>query len=270
MKAKTLLLILACLGLHSAYLQAHGDLRVRITAVTRQIEEKPSAGLYLKRGELQQEHGEYDLALSDYQKAEELDPTLDMILFHRGQALFEAGRPVPARATLDQFLEKRPDHGEGYLIRARVLTALNDYAAAAKDYDRSIEFTKEPQPEHFLERARVLEQAGDLNAAVKGLDAGMERLGAIWTLQSAALEIEVKETRYDSALKRVDRLIGEAQRKETWQALRAEILAKAGRGDEARQAYQESLASIEALPPQLRSPTATRELEEKVRAAATQ
>ncbi len=53
------------------------------------------------------------------------------------------------------------------------------------------------------------------------------------------------------------------------QALRAEILVKAGRGDEARQAYQDSLASIEALPPRLRALKATQELEKKIRTAVT-
>lgn len=269
MNAKTFLFICTCIGLHTASSDAHGDPHLEIEKVSRQIQAKPTAALYLKRGELQREHGDFHQALSDYQIAEELDPAMDMVLFYRGKALFESGRHTPARAALDQFLEKKPDHGEGYLIRARVLTALKDHASATKDHDRSIEFSKEPRPEQFVERALALEQAGDPNAAIQGLDAGMERLGPIWTLQSVVIEIEVRDQRYDSALKRLDRLIGEAQRKESWQALRAEILVKAGRGDEARQAYQDSLASIEALPPRLRSLKATQELEKKIRTAVT-
>ena len=267
MKAKTLFLGIVCLGLGTANLHAHGDLHVQIQKISKRIEKKPTAELYLKRGELEREHREFDRALADYQKAAELDPAMDAIFLCRGKALLEAGQPAPARKSLDRFLERKPTHGDGYLTRARALAALKEYRSAAQDYTRSIEHTKEPRPEHFLERAEALEQAGELKEAVEGLDAGMDRLGKIPTLETAAIDIEVKQKRFDSALKRVDRLIREAQRKEAWQVLRADVLVKAGRKSEARQSYQDSLASIESLPSRLRTLQVMQDLEKKVRAA---
>jgi tetratricopeptide (TPR) repeat protein len=267
MKAKLLFPALASLVLGTASLQAHGDLDLQIREVSERIEKDPTAVLYLKRGELEREHCEYERALADYEKAEELDPGMDALFLCRGKALLEAGRPKPAREALDRFLNAKADHGDGYLTRARVLVALNEFALASDDFSRSIEHTKEPRPEHFLERALADEQAGDPDAAIAGLDEGMKRLGMIATLQEAAIAMEVKRRRFDSAVERVDALIAQAHRKESWQARKAEILAKAGRTDEARQAYRESLASIEALPPRLRSLQPMQDLEQAVRAA---
>jgi tetratricopeptide (TPR) repeat protein len=267
MKASGLLLLVACLASGSNVLHAHGVLVVQIRDVSTQIEKQPTAALFLRRGELEREHCEYERALVDYQKAAELDPKMDVVFLCRGKALLEAGRPAPAREALDRFLSTKPDHGDGYLTRARVLVALNDFALAADDFTRSIEHTKEPRPEHFLERALALEQAGDPDSAVAGLEEGMKRLGPITTLQEAAVAIEMKQRLFDAAMKRMDSLIGQATRKESWQARKADLLVQAGRPDQAQRAYRESLASIESLPPRLRSLQPMQDLEKAVRAA---
>jgi predicted Zn-dependent protease len=266
MKFTTLLFIVVSLSAGCMRSFAHGDLHLEIEAISRQLAAEPTAERYLKRGELQREHGEFDLALADYRKAEELEPGLDVVLFCQGQALFDAGRFAPARAALDQFLVRKPSFWQGWLTRARVLAALKEYKRSAGDYSRSIELSADPRPEQFLERAQVLVKAGKTDDAIQGLDEGMQRLGAIPTLQSYAVEIEAKAKRYDAALKRIDRLVANAPRKESWQILRAEVLTQVGRRSEARQAWQDALTSIAALPERLRNLPATRELETKARA----
>jgi tetratricopeptide (TPR) repeat protein len=249
-------------------LGAHGDLHEQIESVSGRIRKNPTPELFLKRGELHRAHHDHQAALADYDRAQELDPTLDALRFCRGRTLFEAGKLPLARAELDQFLQKQPRHAEGYLTRARVLAKLEELPAATADFDRAIELSSEPRPEYFVERARVQIDLGDLEDAINGLESGMQRLGAIATLQTLAIEVELKLQRFDAALKRVDSLVAQAERKETWMARRGEILALAGRRAEAAQAYTEALSSIELLPAPLRNTRATIQLEKRLRTAA--
>jgi tetratricopeptide (TPR) repeat protein len=267
MNAKLLFVIFSCLTLAPSGLLAHGDLHEQIEKLTRQIGSSPTAALYLKRGELHREHEDQELALADYDKAAELDPGLEVIDWCRGMALADAGQPARAREALDRFLLKQPDHADGHLTRARVLATLKEHDPAAKDYRRALQLSSEPRPETYLELSQVLEQAGDPAAAIAALDDGIGRVGAIPTLQTAAIELELEEKRHESALKRADQLVAAAERKETWLALRAEILTRAGRPAEARQALRDSLSSIEALPARIRELAPTLELEAKVRSA---
>ena len=87
---RTLCHISAVVWLVAADGHAHGDLHQQITEISKQIERKPDAALYLKRGELEREHREFGKALEDYRKAAELDPGLDIIHYCRGSALAES------------------------------------------------------------------------------------------------------------------------------------------------------------------------------------
>jgi tetratricopeptide (TPR) repeat protein len=258
---------LSVLILTPASLLAHGDLHTQIEQVSKEIRTHPKAELFLKRGELQRAHGEYDSALKDYDLAANADAAMSAVDLCRGKALLEAGRLEQASEALNRFLAKMPSHSEGFLFRARVRKELKQYQEAAKDYSRSIELTMDPRPEHYLERSQAFLKAGDKKEALAGLEAGMVRLGDIATLQSAAIEIDIQEQRYDAALARVDQLLLKAERTDLLLFRRAEILRLSGREIKAQRTYQEVLTAIEALPARLRASKATQTLEREVRQA---
>ena len=56
----------------------------------------------------------------------------------------------------------------------------------------------------------------------------------------------------------------------SWLALRGDVLQQAGRRDDARKAFNESLAALESLTPTLRRTQANAELERQVREALKQ
>src|SRR5262245_38378375 len=88
---------------------AHGDLHEQINAVTKQIDADPSnAVLYHKRGELERAHGDYTAAFADYDRAEKLDPELDVVQFSRGRSLLESNRADEAVISLSKFLALHP------------------------------------------------------------------------------------------------------------------------------------------------------------------
>ena len=257
----------AWLGPWLAEARAHGELHPRIDELTRELAAAPTAELHLRRGELHRLDGNFPAALADYEIAERLDPGLATVVLCQGRALFEAGHPGPAKAMLDEFLRRRPDHAGGFLLRARVHAKLGARREAVEDYGRAIAQAEEPRPEMFVERAEVQMAAGEPAAALAGLEEGLARLGAIVALHLPALDAELALARFDAALSRVDGLAAATERKEPWLERRAEVLARAGRPEEAAAARRAALAALADLPARLREAPAWRDFEQRLRAA---
>jgi tetratricopeptide (TPR) repeat protein len=247
---------------------AHDGLHEQLAEVSARLRRDPrNASLYLKRGELYRLHREWRRAAADYDRAARLDPRLAAVDFARGRMLFEAGRAREAKSALDRFLRAEPRHAEALATRARVLVRLGRRAEAAQDFTRALALA--PEPDLFVERAAVLAAAGGEHAreALGGLDEGVARLGPLVTLQLPAIELELREGRYDAALARLDTVAARAPRQESWLARRGDILLRAGRTEEARAAYAAALAALETLPAPRRRTRAVAELEAHVRAA---
>ena len=247
---------------------AHGPLLEQIEKLTAEIARDPAnAQLYIRRGELHRVHEEWDAALADYRRASKLSPEDDRIDFLRGRALQEAGRAGQAKTALDAYLSQHPGNSEALVARARALRALGDYRAAVDDYARAIERNPRPDPDLYLERARAELATRESAHALAGIDAAIARLGPIPALQLFAIEVDMQQGRIDDALQRLDTVAARSPRKETWLARRGELLAQAGRPDEARSAYAAALSAIEALPPGARQTRAIADLEGRVRSA---
>jgi tetratricopeptide (TPR) repeat protein len=248
--------------------QAHEGLQEQIEQLTQRIQRDPrSADLYVKRGELYRQLRQWTNAQSDYDRAQQLDPASSEIVFYRGRTWLEAGKPSNARTALDAYLKLKPDHIEALLNRARTLEQLRDFRASAADYSRAIALTQRPTPDQYIERSRVQVAGGAFQEALAGIDEGIGRLGSLVTLQSSAIEIELRLKRWDAALARLDRIAAQSPRKESYLEQRGQILKQAGRTQESRRAFAEALKAIEALPPQLRQTRAMVELERRTRAA---
>lgn len=247
---------------------AHGDLHDRIEAVTQKIKEAPqNVTLYWERGELYRLHYEWKLALEDYDHFESLETNFAFVDLGRGKALVLGEQFSQAKAALDRFLSKFPEHGDALVARARVLAKLGDHLAAARDYTKAIPLYREPQPEFFIERAQALVAASNkhVTEAIRGLDEGMQKIGFGITLQIAAIDMEVQAKEYERALVRLDKLMANMPRKEAWLLRRAEILGMAGRLPEAKKTILDALAALDALPPAHRYVRTMDELQQKLK-----
>ena len=250
--------------------RAHGDLHDQIVSVTTQIRQDPrNAMLFLKRGELYRVHGEWDAALADYDQVTQFAPDFAAIDFFRGRMLLEAGRIKPARKNLDRFLEKQPDHAEALIARARARVKLGEGEAAANDFTCAIARIPDPKPDYYLERAQAWVSAGDAHVqdALRGLDEGIQKLGPLVALQVRAIDLELLRKNFDGALARLDQIIAQSPRLETWLARKGDILAQAGRAVEAREAFAAALKAIESLPPNHRRTRSMVALENRLRSA---
>lgn len=246
----------------------HPGLDVQLARVSALIENSPTnAALFLQRAELHRLHSEFALALADIAVAGELKSGTPDVALARARVFSDAGRTRDALLAAEDFLAGEPNHPEALVIRARCLSRLNRVREAVTDYTAAFEQIPKPSPDLFLERARIQAALGRLGEAVAGLDEGQARLGELVPLQLAAIEYERQSTAFDAALARVDKLLARNRAKETWLALRGEILEQSGRLDEARKVYQQALAGTARYSASRRGLHLTMQLEQRLRAA---
>lgn len=235
------------------FARAHDAIVDQIATLDHRIEKNPAdATLYLRRGELRRMRAQWTEARDDYESARRIDPGLAAVDLCLGRMWIEAGDPARATAPLDRFLARRPDDPDALVTRARARLALGRHLEAADDFTRAISRyrgARGPEPDCYLERARALRAAGagHVEQALRGLDEGLARLGQPVTLQLLAIDLEIESKNYDAALARLDRAAAPARRRESWLVRRADILERAGRLPEARQAYAQALAEVDAL-----------------------
>lgn len=208
--------------------------------------------------------GKWDEALVAYDEAQEHGADRDECDGGRGQVLLAAGLPRLAKRTFDQVLARRPDAYGMLWDRGRAWLALNEPTKAADDYGRAIAGLTHLTPEHVLAYRDTLLAAQQPTAALRALDEGMARLGAIATLQLAAIEMETSAQHWSGALDRLDQLLRQAPKSEAWIAQRGELLKKLGRADDARAEFQRALDLIAARPAD-RRPRALDDLAERLR-----
>lgn len=247
-------LVVLWLAAYPTWLFAHGELDIRLAAASRAIAaESNNAALYLARGELHREHRDWPAALADYATAERLDSTLPHLDFLRGRMFADADQLSEAREKLDLHLARRPEDGLAFIERARVLVRQDLRTNAVADFTRGIQLLREPQPEHYIERAQALLADGHVEAALAGLDEGVKKLGPLVTLQTLALDVELKRKHYDAALARLESIITQSARPERWLTQRGEIEIQAGRPEAARRSLTAALAAIARLPLRLQT-----------------
>jgi tetratricopeptide (TPR) repeat protein len=228
---------------------AHGDLHLQIVQLSAQLAQTPeNAELWHKRGELYRAHHEVARACADYDRAEQLDPTLRVVQLSRGRALYETGSMRPSLHALDKFLSAAPGHPEALLLRARVYQRLGKRDHAERDFADALSASPDPAPDLFLERALNLSRAGRDEDALAVLSEGSARLGPLVTLDEGALTIELRLQRYEAALARIDAMLSRVARTEHLLARKAEILERAGQPELAHDTRRQALAQLEALP----------------------
>jgi len=232
---------------------AHPGIDEQIAELDKLIAATPTdATLYLRRGELYRIHRDWNQAEADYKHALKLDSELVIVQQCIGRMMLESDRPTEAVKPLETFLAQRPNDTKTLALLSRTYMRLGKHAQAAQGYTRTLASVTDgkPRPEYYLERARALVAAGpkNIDKALTGLDEGLKALNYPVTLQLYAMELEIDHLRYDAALKRVDQIASGSVRQETWLIRRGEILEKAQRPEQARQAYQGALDAIAALP----------------------
>lgn len=247
----------------------HSGLPEQIAEISLRIaEDTGNPYLYMKRGELYRNHQDRAKARSDFEMAGKIAPDLPLVHLFLGKINLESGNIVAAKSALDKYLGHITDNAGAYDLRARILIQMQKPLQAANDYTRAIELTANPKPDLFLARARALAAAGPphISEAIHSLERGMHQVGPLVVFHEAALELEIRDKRFKSALKRIDDLISDSARKEKWMEKRGNVLLLAGHPDDAKEEFKKALQSLEELPSHRRNVRAQAALEARLRA----
>lgn len=235
----------------------HGAYHDTVERIQAEIKKTPDdAALRYKLAEAHAGHEESKACLKELSEVERLAPGVYPTGYLRGFALFLGGEYEQAKAALDEFLSKHPDHEEALATRGRVLVKMDRPTEAAAELQAAVKISPLPSSELVMELALAYQKIGKPEEASRSLDEALKTSGDAPLLLECALKIETAAGMWDSALSRIDGLQKNAPRPEPWMAKRAELLNKAGRADDARAAWTAlrdrliSLPSLERGTPQ--------------------
>ena len=262
------LVLLSTFGL-AGRVAAHDDgVTLRALAGRLARDESP-AGALLLRAEIERADGRFAEATADLDRAERLEPNSAALARCRAALAWDLSRPDAVLRALDACTDPAlaADPRVPWM-RAGALRALGRVDEAAATMDTALARGEEATAEHYLARSRLAEMLpGERGAgAIAVLEAGLARWPRAWNLASRCVDLEAAAGRYDAALARLDQELAAAQRPERLLAQRGDLLARAGRPWEAREAWTQALAGLEA---QGARDAASRELEAKLRASLT-
>jgi len=226
-------LLLLCFQCAAQGVVAHPGSDATLEYLSARIAAEPaSQSLYRQRGIAYLHEGRYQSALSNLRYAATLgDPR--SVDFHLGVVYFYMSNFTAARTALDSYLEYKPGHGGSLRYRARLQAALGDYTGALKDYQALLAVPDQVNPADYLVAAKLMveSQQYGVDAAIAALDQGMKHLGPIVQLQRRAIELELVQGRYDSAIFRQQSLVANASGGPFWQFEMGQLLMSAGKAD---------------------------------------
>ena len=228
---------------------AHGPLHERIAELSAEVATKPdNAELRYQLAEMCCRHGDWQLALTNLDRVDQLAPGRFPTDLIRGRSALGAGKAEEAKTALDRFIAAHPANQQALILRARAFERLGKNEPCLDDYRAALAAKEHPEPDLFVEAADALVFRGHAEEALRVLDAGMAELGVIPSLSLKALAMEVSLKHYDAAFARLDALQKAAPRPEPWMAKRAALLEQAGRHDESRAAWESLATHLAALP----------------------
>lgn len=256
--------VLLCCCILASTAFGHGDTHERIETLNALLKTDPGHVDYLlERADIHRRHRNFDEALDDLNSAKVLAPTNDTVFYLIGLTLFERGDFDAAENALHTFIGRSPSNLRGHLAIAKVYTQQNRHVHAAREYELVISHQSTPNPDHYIARARSYMDAGTphLMQALQGLEEGIALIGPLITFRRLAIEIEIAQGNYQSAIDRVDSILQDVDRKETWLVKKANILSSIGMNQEATQTFLLAERAIQALPNRNKKSPAVRALQ---------
>jgi tetratricopeptide (TPR) repeat protein len=254
-----LVCVLAMIGTAFAHPGKHEQLQ----RINHSIEQQPNEqALYIQRGYIYSENGEFDSAKADYQQAEELGPPA-LVALNWGILYYRMGDFERATEYFDQYLEQFPKAAHAYEYRARAARDTGNYQQAIADLNSYFDLLEAPHPGNYIAAANMLHDMQQTEQALQLLDKGMEKIGLTPQLQRRAIELELERDQVSNAIARQDSLRKPLNANPLWKLQMAELLLQDNRDEEARKMAREAeneLLKLRPTPARLQQLERAREL----------
>jgi len=153
---------------------------------------------YNNRGNAYTAAEKYDLALVDYDKALELNPSFMKAFNNRGVVYEKKGDDDRALENFDAALELDNSYAYALVNRGDVYSRKQDYQRALIDYDRAVQFDTK-LASAWSGRCLTRAQTGNLKAALDDCNEAI-RLGATATGYDARAFTRLKMEQWDAAI----------------------------------------------------------------------
>lgn len=124
---------------------------------------------YKLRGFARQCLGRDSLAVEDFDRGLEYNPTDQYFLFYKAIAQTELHRLDDAEATMRDMLRQYPSFADGYTARARLRAEQGDTLAAIRDLGRAIDLNR-TQVNPWLMRSELRSKRGEWESALSDME----------------------------------------------------------------------------------------------------
>lgn len=118
----------------------------KIEATPVQVKKEPDFAFYQNRANANFVMGEYDTAITDYNRAIELNPKEPSVYFSRGLAHFNKQSYTPAIADFDMVIQLDPKEAMAYFKRGNALEKTGNFERALGDYQKAVELDPDNEP----------------------------------------------------------------------------------------------------------------------------
>lgn len=143
-----------------------------ISLVTQGIcngSENPAARQHFRKGNKHERKGALDAALTEYNRAIEIDASFEEALFSRGFLHLQFGSLDLARTDLSRVIEINPENSDYFYTRSLIELGLQDLNGAEADISMALKFHP-PDAQLRFERGRIRFQREDFEGAVQDLN----------------------------------------------------------------------------------------------------
>jgi tetratricopeptide (TPR) repeat protein/predicted aspartyl protease len=128
--------------------------------------EPTDAAEFSRRGDAFMARGEAALAVADFGRAAELEPTVAQHRYDRARARLQNREPILALGELDQALKLKPDYVAALVLRGEVRAAVKNLDGAKADFDAALAL----DPSVRLQVANAYARANQFDAALADYD----------------------------------------------------------------------------------------------------
>lgn len=220
------LLPAALLALVTGFAGAHDSPEHVIQILTARMEtvgERPD--LLWRRATEHRVLGHLSAAATDLQRAIKLRRDYSAAWVDLGRVRLAQGRRREARRTVDRLLTSMPDDASRApvrMLKAEILVASGDHAAALRECDRAIGAAGEVQLDWYLTRSQIQCELGRFADAAEGLRRGFERTGSA-VLEVECLDAMIDAGQHEAAAGKVESELREVRWRGSWLLRRARI-----------------------------------------------
>jgi len=247
---------------------AHGDISKRIKEISLSINQYPdSISLYHKRGVLYTQHGDFDLALNDFDFCRSINYNNIYLNLDVAAVYLYLKNFKKAAAEVDKVLCEKPLNMMALQLKGEILKQQDDYIKAAEYFDDALYVNTNPKPEDYIQlyNTWLLSAHSEANCkALEVIEKGMNKLGPLYVFQKQLIDYHLNNGDVNDAINIQTEVINTLNRREHAYYDLAIMKIDAGMKESAINDLMLAENAIDKLPSKIKTLKATTQLSKNI------